>query len=90
MQRRDIPNGQLRPPLGFGKDQLPVAYFAASRLDGELPDSLQDNGRAFLVAIGEHFPRLRDLSHEDQALNDLSIGLSEGLNQEDPAFRIDF
>src|SRR5271166_3434845 len=64
-QRRDIPTGELRPPLGVGKDHLPVAYFAASRLDRELPDSLQNNGRAFLVAVGEHFPRLRDLRHED-------------------------
>src|SRR5271166_2366833 len=89
-QRRNIPRGELRPPLGFGKDQLPIAYFAASRLDRELPDSLQNNGRAFLVAIGEHFPRLRDLRHEDQAFNDLSICLREGLNKEDPPFRVDF
>src|SRR5271157_2456907 len=74
-QRRNISLRELRPPLGFGKDQLPVAYFAASRLDRELPDSLQNNGRAFLVAIGEHFPRLRDLRHEDQAFNDLATGL---------------
>src|SRR5215469_11278666 len=89
-QRRNSPAGELRPPLGSGKDHLPVAYLAASRLDGELPDSLQNNGRAFLVAIGEHFARLRDLRYEDQAFNDLSIGLSERLNQEDPPFRIDF
>src|SRR5664279_500433 len=89
-QRRDIPTGELRPPLGVGKDHLPVAYFAASRLDRELPDSLQYNGQAFLVAVGEHFPRLRDLRHEDQALNDLAIGLREGLNKEDPPFCVDF
>src|SRR5271166_6582134 len=89
-QRRDIPTGELRPPLGVGKDHLPVAYFAASRLDRELPDSLQNNGRASLVAIGEHFSRLRDLRHEDQAFNDLAVGLGEGLNQEDPPFCVDF
>src|SRR5271169_2241823 len=60
-QRRGTSRGKLRPPSGFGKDHLPVAYFAASRLDRELPDSLQNDGRAFLVAIGEHFPCLRDL-----------------------------
>src|SRR5271166_2821061 len=69
-QRRNISHRELRPPLGFGKDHLPVAYFAASRLDRELPDSLQHDGRAFLVAVGEHFSRLRDLCHEDQALDD--------------------
>src|SRR5271166_977779 len=89
-QRRDTSCGKLRPPLGVGKDHLPVAYFAASRLDRELLDSLQYNGRAFLVAIGEHFPRLRDLRHEGQAFNDLAIGLREGLDQEDPPFRVDF
>src|SRR5271157_4838545 len=89
-QRRNISHRELRPPLGFGKDRLPVAYFAASRLDRELPDSLQNNWRAFLVAVGEHFPRLRDLRHEDQAFNDLAIGLGEGLNQEDSPFRVDF
>src|SRR5271165_2128862 len=89
-QRRNIPGGELRPPLGVGKDHFPIAYFAASRLDRELPHSLKNNGRAFLVAVGEHFPRLRDLRHEDQAFNDLAIGLSEGLNQEDPPFRVDF
>src|SRR5208337_918567 len=89
-QRRDTPTGELRPPLGVGKDHLPVAYFAASRFDRELPDSLQNNGRAFRVAVGEHFPRLRDLRHEDQAFNDLAIGLREGLDQEDPTFRVDF
>ena len=76
--------------MGFGKGHLPVAYFAASRLDRELPDSLKNNGRAFLVAVGEHFPRFRDLRHEDQAFNDLAIGLGEGLNQKDPSLRIDF
>src|ERR1039457_814982 len=81
---------ELRPPLGVGKDHLPIAYFAASRLDRELPDSLQNNGRALLVAVGEHFPRLRDLRHEYQAFNDLAIGLREGLNQKDPPFRVDF
>src|SRR5208337_4441308 len=75
---------------GVGKDHFPFAYFAASRLYRELPDSLQNNGRAFLVAIGEHFSRLRDLRHEDQAFNDLAIGLREGLDQEDPPFRVDF
>src|ERR1022692_4301302 len=89
-QRRDTPTGELGPPLGVGKDHLPVAYFAASRLDRELADSIENNGRAFLVAIGEHFPRLRDLRHEDQAFNDLAIGLREGLDQEDPPFRVDF
>src|SRR5271157_738560 len=89
-QRRNISHRELRPPLGVGKDHFPVAYFAASRLDRELPDSLQNHGRAFLVAVGEHFPRLRDLRHEDQAFNDLAIGLGEGLNQEDPPFRVDF
>src|SRR5271157_1619522 len=89
-QRRNISWGELRPPLGVGKDHLPVAYFAASRLDRELPHSLKNNGRVFLVAIGEHFPCLRDLSHEDQAFNDLAIGLGERLNQEDPPFRVDF
>src|SRR5271165_4177812 len=89
-QRRDTPTGELGPPLGVGKDHLPVAYFAASRLDRELPDSLQNNGRAVLVAVGEHFSRLRDLRHEDQAFNDLAIGLGEGLDQEDPPFRVDF
>src|SRR5271157_1060370 len=59
-QRRNIPRGELGPPLGVGKNHFPVAYFAASRLDRELADSLQYNGRAFLVAVGEHFPRLRD------------------------------
>src|SRR5271166_3695216 len=88
-QRRDTSRGKLRPPLGVGKDHLPVAYFAASRLDRELSDSLQYNGRAFLVAVGEHFSRLRDLRHEDQAFNDLSVGLGEGLNQKDPPFRVD-
>src|ERR1039458_4561161 len=81
-QRRDIPTGELRPPLGVGKDHLPVAYFAAPRLDRELPDSLQNNGRALLVAVGEYFARLRDLRHEDQAFNDLAICLREGLDQE--------
>src|ERR1035438_1330431 len=71
-QRRDTPTGELGPPLGVGKDHFPVAYFAASRLDRELADSLQHNGRAFLVAIGEHFARLRDLRHEDQAFHDRS------------------
>src|SRR5664280_1894214 len=89
-QRRDIPTRKLRPPLGVGKDHLPVAYFAASRLDRELPDSLQNDGRAFLVAVGEHFPHRRDLCHEDQAFNDLASGLGERLNQEDPPFRVDF
>src|SRR5664280_2882664 len=89
-QRRDIPTRKLRPPLGVGKDHLPVAYFAASRLDRELPDSLQNDGRAFLVAVGEHFPRLRDLRHEDEAFNDLAVGLREGLNQKDSPFRVDF
>src|SRR5271166_1116444 len=89
-QRRNIPGGELRPPLGVGKNHFPAPYFAASRLDRELSDSLQNNGRAFLVAIGEHFPRLRDLRHEDQAFNDLAIGLGKGLNQKDPPFRVDF
>src|SRR5664280_2057485 len=89
-QRRVISLREVRPPLGVGKDHLPVAYFAASRLDRELADSLQNDGRAFLVAVGEYFARLRDLRHEDQAFNDLSIGLCEGLNQEDPPFRVDF
>ena len=79
-QRRNIPYGELRPPLGVGKDHLPVACFAASSLDGELPDSLQDNRRALFVAVGEHFPRLRDLRHEDQAFHDLAIGLGKGLD----------
>src|SRR5664280_1976416 len=89
-QRRGTSRGKLRPPLGVGKDHLPIAYFAASRLDRELADSLKNNGRAFLVAVGEHFPRLRDLRHEDQAFNDLASGLGEGLDQEDPPFRVDF
>src|SRR5664280_1830473 len=89
-QRRVISLREVRPPLGVGKDHLPVAYFAASRLDRELADSLQNDGRAFLVAVGEHFPRLRDLRHEDQAFNDLPSGLGEGLDQEDPPFRVDF
>src|SRR5271157_1342990 len=89
-QRRNISHRELRPPLGVGKDHLPVAHFAASRLDRELPDSLQNYGRAFVVAVGEHVSRLRDLCHEDQAFNDLAIGLGEGLNQEDPPLRVDF
>src|SRR5208283_4626919 len=89
-QWRNSSRRELRPPLGVGKDHLPVAYFAASRLDRELPDSLQNHGRAFLVAVGEHFPRLRDLRHEDQAFNDLAVGLGEGLNQKDPSLRVDF
>src|SRR5664280_3800710 len=89
-QRRGTSRGKLRPPLGVGKDHLPIAYFAASRLDRELADSLKNNWRAFLVAVGEHFPRLRDLRHEDQAFNDLPSGLGEGLDQEDPPFRVDF
>src|SRR5664280_2266900 len=89
-QRRGTSRRELRPPLSVGKDHLPVAYLAASRLDRELPDSLKYNGRAFLVAVGEHFPRLRDLRHEDQAFNDLAIGLGEGLDQEDPPLRVDF
>src|SRR6516164_2250557 len=51
----------LRPPSGVGKDHLPVAHFAASGLDWKLPDSLEHDGRAFLIAIGEHLPGLRDL-----------------------------
>src|SRR5664280_2333883 len=88
-QRRDISRWELRPPLGVGKDHLPIAYFAASRLDRELADSLKNNWRAFLVAVGEHFPHRRDLCHEDQAFNDLAIGLREGLDQKDPPFRVD-
>src|SRR5271165_4369413 len=88
-QWRNSSRRELRPPLGVGKDHFPVAYFAASRLDRELPDSLQYNRRAFLVAVGEHFPCLRDLRHEDQAFNDLPVGLGEGLDQKDPPFRVD-
>jgi NADPH:quinone reductase-like Zn-dependent oxidoreductase len=65
MQRHDVSRGELRPLLGVGKDHLPVAYRTASRRDRELPHSLQYDGRAFLVAIGEHFPRLRHLRNED-------------------------
>jgi len=46
-QRRNISRWELRPPLSIGKDHLPVAYFAASRLDRELPDSLQNHGEPF-------------------------------------------
>ena len=76
--------------MSVGKDNLPAAYFASPGLDRELPDPMENDGRAFLIAIGEHLPRLRDLRHEDQAFNDLSVGLFEGLDQEDPPFRVDF
>src|ERR1039457_1462770 len=56
--------------------EAPVTVEVPSLCDGEV-----EIGRAFLVAVGEHFPRLRDLSHEDQAFNDLASGLREGLDQ---------
>src|SRR6516162_4229065 len=77
--RSENPFGKLWPLLSFGEDNLPIAYNAASRFDGKWPDPLQNDRRAFLVSVGEHFSRLRDLRHEDQAFHELAVGLGEGL-----------
>jgi hypothetical protein len=82
-ERLDHPLGELWPLLRVREEHLPVAYFTASRFDGERPHPLQNDRRAFLVAIAEHFSRLRDLRHEDESFQELAIDLREGLDQKD-------
>jgi len=89
-ERLDHPLGKFWPLLGVWEDEFPVAYLTTSRFDGKWPDSLQNDGRAFLVAIAEHFSRRCNLRHENQAFQDLAIGLREGLDQEDPSLSVDF
>jgi len=89
-ERLDHSLGELWPLLSLGENNLPIAYLTASRFDGERPHPLQNDGRASLVAIGEHYSRLRDLRHEDESFQELPTGLRKGLDREDPFLSIDF